>query len=235
VRRRFRVGLVLCSLGGLGSLAAPALGDQGSYEVLRYRWRLLGVRGALAGLFLPGRGEGSLATGEADDGRLRSELVITSPGGRENEFWRYGAELDPSSGGTLRAWSSYLFRGEHRSREAELVDQGVVDIASGIYLIRQTPPVAPRRMRIWSDGRLYSVVVVPLESEQRQIGRRRVAVRHYSIRGAEASGERFWKGRLDLWLADDEASTPVEIRVERGWAAVKLELDELPGMPGAGP
>jgi hypothetical protein len=215
-------------------MAAPALGDQGSYEVLRYRWRLLGVRGALAGLFLPGQGEGSLATGAADDGRLRSELVITSPGGREDEFWRYGAELDPASGGTLRAWSSYLFRGEHRSREAELADQGVVDIASGIYLIRQTPPSASRPMRIWSDGKLYPVVVVPLESERRQIGRRHIAVRHYSIRGLEVPGERLWKGRLDLWLADDATSTPVEIRVERGWAAVKLELAELPGTPRAG-
>jgi len=225
VKAPYRSSLALCVLCACASAASA---DQGSYEVLRYRWRLLGLRGALAGLFLPGQGEGSLLTGAADDGRLRSELVITARGGREDEFWRYGAELDPASGGTLRAWSSYLFRGEHKSREAVLAEQGVVDIASGIYLIRQDPPTAPRPMRIWSDGRLYSVVVVPLGTEERKIGGRTVRAGHYSIRGPGRPGERQWKGRLDLWLADDEASTPVEIRVERGWAAVKLELTELP-------
>jgi hypothetical protein len=35
-----------------------------------------------------------------------------------------------------------------------------------------------------------------------------------------------WKGSLDLWLTQDEAATPVEILVERGWAAVRLKLVE---------
>lgn len=222
--RRRRALLGALALAALILGGAPARADQASYEVLRYRWRLLGLQGALAGFFLPNRGEGSLVTGVAEGGALRSELVITSPGGREEEFWRYGAELDPASGGTLRAWSAYFFRGERKAREAELADQGVVDVASGIYLIRQSPPRAQQRMRIWSDGKLYPVVVLPLEHDRRQLRGKSVRVRHYSIRGVEVPGERFWKGRLDLWLADDEASTPVEMRVERGWAGVKLEL-----------
>jgi hypothetical protein len=37
-------------------------------------------------------------------------------------------------------------------------------------------------------------------------------------------GERFWKGGLELWLAQDPARTPVAIQVERGFANVRLEL-----------
>jgi hypothetical protein len=223
-----RLGIALCALGCLLAPSA-AWGDQATYEVLRYRWRLLGVRGALAGLFFPAHGEGTLATGSMESSRLRSELLITSPGGGDSEFWRYGAELDAGSGVTLRAWSAYLFRGEAKSREAVLADQdGVVDVASAIHLLRRAPPQAPTSMRIWSDGRLYPVVVVPAGTASRRVGGRSLQARHYAVRGVEVPGERFWKGRLDLWLARDEAATPVEIRVERGWVAVKLELAELP-------
>jgi len=47
---------------------------------------------------------------------------------------------------------------------------------------------------------------------------------HYRVRGQRISGERFWKGGMDLWLAQDEARTPVRIQVERGFANVRLDL-----------
>ena len=211
-------------------LLAPtaAVGDQESFEILRYRWRLKGVRGAIAGMFLPRQGEGSLTTAEAPDGSLTSELLITAKAGAAGEFWRYGSELAPGGRRTRRAWSSYLYRGERKSKETRLDGEDIVDVASGIYLIRQDPPTEPRRMRIWSDGKLYPVIVLPLGVETRQAAGGPRRVRHYSIRGVKAAGERYWKGSMDLWLADDEAATPVEILVERSWAGVRLELDAGP-------
>jgi hypothetical protein len=44
------------------------------------------------------------------------------------------------------------------------------------------------------------------------------------VRGQRIAGERFWKGGMDLWLAQDEARTPVRIQVERGFANVRLDL-----------
>jgi hypothetical protein len=205
-------------------LASPLAAHEASQEVLRYRWHLKGVRGALAGLFLPNHGEGSLVTSREAGGNLTSELLITAQARSRDEFWRYGAELDPEAGRTLRAWSSYLFRGERKSKETELRQDDVVDVASGIYLLRQDPPAARRRMRIWSDGKVYPVVVVPGGRTTRRLNGRSVPGRHYSIVGLEEPGERRWNGRMELWLAEDEAATPVEILIERSWAGVKLEL-----------
>jgi hypothetical protein len=102
-------------------------------------------------------------------------------------------------------------------------------VASGIYSIRQDPPDKPRRMEIWSDGKIYPVVVIPLGTEHRKMkGGKKIAVRHYSIRGVEVPGRRKWKGKLDLWLAKDEAATPVEILISRNLADVHLELQSPP-------
>ena len=206
-------------------LASPLPAHEESQEVLRYRWRLKGVRGAVAGLFLPNRGEGSLVTSQQAGGKLTSELLITAHARAGDDFWRYGAELDPEAGRTLRAWSSYVFRGERKSKETELRQDDVVDIASGIYLLRQDPPTQRRRMRIWSDGKVYPVVVIPGARGTRRIHGRNIPVRHYSIVGVDEPGERPWRGRMELWLAEDAAATPVEILIERSWAGVRLELE----------
>lgn len=212
--------LLVCSL----LVAAPAVARDD--EILRYQWRLLGFTGALAGLFLPNDGAATLTTGPVTDGKVQSELLLTAPSSRDGEFWRYGAELDPQDGRTLRAWSHYLFRGEKKSKEKILGEPGTIDIASGIYLLRRDPPSGRKAMRIWSDGKEYPVEVVPHAVEMRKIGGRKVAVRRYSIVGVEKPGERLWKGSLDLWLAQDAQATPVEILVERGWASVRLRIEE---------
>ena len=204
-------------------LAAPSRAHEP--EILRYQWRLLGFAGALAGLFLPNEGSATLSTGVGADSMVESELLLNAPSSRDGEFWRYGAKLDPRDGRTLRAWSTYLFRGEMKSKAKELGQPGTIDIASGIYLIRRNPPNGRRPMRIWSDGKEYPVEVVPRSLEQRKLAGRRVPVRRYSIVGVERPGERLWKGSLDLWLTEDEQATPVEILVERGWAAVRLRLE----------
>jgi hypothetical protein len=216
--------LILLSLG-----VSPARAREQRDEEFRYRWQLKNLVGVVAGLFLPNQGEGSLTIATQQNGNLKTELYITSPKSREGEYWRYGSEIDPDTLRAVKAWTSYTFRGETKSRSEQIEKQGVLDIASGIYSIRRDPPARPRRMEIWSDGKVYPVVVVPLGEEMRRLPAGQVRARHYSIRGVAVRGQRRWKGKLDLWLAADEAATPVEIRLSRNLADVHLVLLEPVG------
>ncbi len=196
-------------------------------EEFHYRWELGNLLGNVAGMFFPHRGEGALTFKAEDSGNLRSELVITSPG-HAGEYWRYGAVIDPRRLKPIRAWSSYLWRGKSKSKSEELGPQGVMDVVSGIYSIRQDPPWKPRRMEIWSDGRIYPVVVTPLGIENRRLPQGTVRARHFSIRGVDEPGARRWKGKLDLWLTPDEWATPVEILISRNLADVRLQIQPPP-------
>jgi hypothetical protein len=193
-------------------------------EVLEYRWRLEGLLAGIAGLFLPRQGHATLAQTPLPGGNQVSELHLIADGTEDGEHFRYGAELDPASGVTVRAWSSYRWRGETKQRESEVGQVGVVDIASAIQALRRDPPEQTRVLEIWSDGRIYPVMVLPGESRRRVLDGRPVEIRLYSIRGLSRPDRRTWKGRVDLWLADDPASTPVEIRVQRTFASVVLSL-----------
>ncbi|HEV2844505.1 MAG TPA: DUF3108 domain-containing protein [Thermoanaerobaculia bacterium] len=198
-------------------------------EEFQYRWQLRNFMGNLAGLFLPNQGEGLLTFKSDKNGRLRSELTITSSSSRNGEYFRYGSEVDTRTLQPIRAWSAYSWRGETKSKSSEIDQNGVLDIASGIYSIRQDPPTKARRMEIWSDGKVYPVVVMPLGTQARKLrDGKKIDVRHYSIRGIDVPGRRKWKGKLDLWLARDAAATPVEIVISRNLADVHMELKSLP-------
>ena len=212
-------------------LLFPALGGSVESpprnEEFRYRWQLRNFMGAVAGLFLPRQGEGSL-TFQRTNGHLKSELTITSPQSKQAGYFRYGSEIDVNTLQPIRAWSSYSWRGESKSKNEPVKEDGVLDVAAGIYAIRSDPPDKPRRMQIWSDGKIYPVVVVPLGTEMRQLPHGKVQARHYSIRGVDIRGQRKWKGKLDLWLATDAAATPVEIVISRNMADVRMELLSQP-------
>lgn len=204
-------------------LAAPA-GAQELEEELVYTWRLDGFLGAVVGLFLPNHGEGLLTLERLGEGRRRGELLVTSRAEDTEDFFRYGAEWEVPSGRTLRAWSEQRWRGEEKSKEAEITDEDVIDVATAIFLLRRHPPEATQRLEIWSDGKLYPVRVEPRESEWRIFEGETVRVRHLAVRAEQIPGRRVWKGELDLWLAGDPAATPVEILVARKAARVRLQL-----------
>lgn len=193
-------------------------------EEFHYRWHLGKLLGAVAGLFFPSHGDGVLSFEPSGTGTLRSELLITSEKSREGEYWRYGSKIDLATGHTLEAWSSYLWRGKEKAKQAKIDGEDVVDVASAIYQLRRDPPERPRSLEIWSDGKTYPVVVIPMGEETRTVDGRRVETRHYSVRGVQQPGQRRWKGEIELWLARDEAATPVEIFIERSMAGVRLEL-----------
>jgi len=218
-------------LGALALLAVgPTASGQGKAqgEEFHYQWQLRNFLGTIAGLFLPNHGEGALTFKPVGNGHLQSELTITSSAARQGEYFRYGSEIDTRTLQPIRAWSSYSWRGETKSKSSPIEQSGVLDIASGIYSIRQNPPEKPRRMEIWSDGKIYPVIVIPLGAESRRLqDGRKVDLRHFSIRGIDMPDRDKWKGKLDLWLARDEAATPVEILLSRNLADVHLELKPL--------
>jgi hypothetical protein len=216
------LALLVPSLG-----AAPSEGPATLDEQFQYRWQLKNFLGTLAGLFLPNQGDGSL-TFRTTNGHLRSELMLTSNASREGEYFRYGSEIDKSTLQPIRAWSSYSWRGESKAKSEEIEKRGVFDVAAGIFAIRRDPPEKSRRMEIWSDGKIYPVVVIPRGEETRRFSAGTLKTRHYSIRGVEVPGRHKWKGKLDLWLSTDPAATPVEILISRNLADVRMELKTLP-------
>ncbi len=222
-RRTLSFALLLLLLAGTSAIWGQR--NAGDEEFV-YHWQLRNFVGAIAALFLPNQGEGSLVFKTLKNGHLMSELTITSSASKAGEYFRYGSEMDIKSMQPIRAWSSYSWRGETKSKSGEIEEKGVMDIASGIYSIRQSPPLKPRRMQIWSDGRIYPVLVMPLEVQTRKSrdGKASTVVRHYTIRGIDLPDQRRWKGKLDLWLAQDETATPVEILVSRNLADVRMEL-----------
>lgn len=222
-RKRLTAAFFLAVLPLAQAVAAQAAPN----EEFRYRWQLRNFMGAVAGLFLPREGEGSL-TFKRTNGHLKSELTITSRESRTDGYFRYGSEIDARTLQPIRAWSAYSWRGEAKSKTEEVDKQGVLDVAAGIYAIRNDPPVKPRRMEIWSDGKIYPVVVLPRGVENRKLPSGVVKARHFSIRGLNVPGERRWKGKLDLWLTTDAAATPVEILISRNMADVRMELLSKP-------
>ncbi|HZF07486.1 MAG TPA: DUF3108 domain-containing protein [Thermoanaerobaculia bacterium] len=214
----------------VGALALPAVGRAAppGDEAFHYRWSLRNFVGFIAGLFLPRQGDGELTSKLQPNGHLTSELTITS-GGHEGEYWRYGAEIDPEHLHPIRAWSSYAWRGKTKSKNSEINQPGVMDITSGILSIRRDPPTKSRRLEIWSDGDVYDVLVIPRGNERRTLADgTAVQNRHYAIRGVDLPGKDEWKGKIDLWLALDDAATPVVIQISRAMADVRLDMKSLP-------
>jgi hypothetical protein len=227
--RRGRPGWAAFGLSALLFLPAVAQAD----ETLTYTWRVEGFFGAVAGMFFPSRGDASLVETTLAGGNVQSSLLITSREDKDESFFRYEAEIDPASGSTVAARSSQLWRGKSKNKSSPNVDAGAVDVASAIHLLRRTLPTRRLELEIWSDGRLYPVEVVPLGVASRQVGGGKVETRHYSIRPYSIRplvrpDRRVWKGELDLWFAQDEVATPVEMLVARPPAKLRLELVQQP-------
>ena len=233
---RFARAAALISLTALAAMAWSTPAAATGTETFRYQWQLDGFFGAIASLFFPSGGEGLLSIETKPEGILRGELLVTSNQSAKGDYFRYGAEWEAASGRTLRAWSDQVWRGEEKSKNSEVEDGGVIDIVSGIHLLRHDPPSLPRRMEIWSDGHLYPVLVLPRGTETRRLDGHGVSVKHLEIRGYQVPDRRLWKGELHLYIADDPEHTPVEIQVARRGVRVRLTfVDHGAGAASAAP
>ncbi len=219
--------MLLCSLALTGAAGAePTLRATAGDEMLIYRWKLEGIKGLILRLVAPGRGEGSLTTVLNESGHFETELHMSAENRRLGDFWRYGSSVDPVAQRSLRAWTAQKIGDKERSRKADLEEGDVIDLASGILLVRRDPPTLRRRMRVWSSGRLYPVVIEPRGERRTEFRGRQATVRIYSISGYPVPGEREWNGGLELHLADDASATPVEMFVINKGVRARLRLDE---------
>lgn len=221
-------GLALAfGLGLVGTvLAEPTLRAAAGDEMLVYRWKVEGVKGLLLRLVAPGKGEGSLTTVLNGQGHFETELHMSARRRRKGDFWRYGSSVDMETKRSLKAWTAQKIGDKEKSAEADLEDEDVIDLASGILLVRRDPPTLRRRMRIWSNGKLYPVVIEPRGEGRARFRGHLVKVRRYAISGYRVPGEREWKGGLELHLADDPSATPVEMYVLNKGVRARLRLDE---------
>jgi hypothetical protein len=197
-------------------------------ETLQYRWKVEGFFGALAGLFFPSHGDASLIQSTLASGNLQSSLLITSDEVKDASYFSYAAEIEPATGRTVTARSSQLWQGKKKDKSSPLLEAGTVDVASAIHLLRQTLPTTSQEMEIWSDGKLYPVLVQPVGPETLKVGAQPVETLHYKIRSLVRPERRVWKGELDLWFARDPQSTPVQMLVARSPARLRLTLVQKP-------
>ena len=103
----------------------------------------------------------------------------------------------------------------------------VLDVLSGLHLLRHSPPAERRRQLIWSDGKTYPVEVVPGGLEQIDVDGRPMVLRRYTVTGLRERGARFWAAQGDIWLSDDARAVPVEILYRRRpFGALRLTLVE---------
>jgi hypothetical protein len=214
----------VCSVALAVLLALLGRPASAAVEKLEYGWKLKGFGGAIIGLFFPDSGEAQLRTETGPGAASTTVLELTSTH-REGEYYRYGSEIG-SSGRPVRVWSSYQFRGKSKMRERDVGEEEVLDFASAIHALRRERPAGVIHIRLWSDGREYPLTVAPAEEERIDCGGRSWTARRYVIEGRRVEGEKYWRGRFELWLADDQAATPVRIVGEKGLLTVRLDLAE---------
>lgn len=217
-------------VGGPGPVAAAQPGPPpGRPEVLVYEWRIEGLQGFLARLLglLPTVGEGRLTTARNGDGRLECEFRATSEKAAADEHWTYRTVVDPRSWQTQRIRESRYWRGKDKVETFELADQGVIDVLSGLHALRWSELDGAERRQIWSDEKVYSVMVVPGEDEVRELGGREVQVRHLAVLPISEPGGRVWKGRGEVWLTDDARAIPVEMLYHHRLGNLRLVLNSL--------
>lgn len=216
--------MLVCAslLGGGGSSLLAA--DAPPSEVLVYRWQLKGFIGRLARIFIPGKGEGTIINQPEGEHRLHSEFRITSAGAEKEEFWSYGSLIDRVRLRPLKSWNESHYRDRDRRRETEFDELGVIDIPTGIHLLRKAPPSTPTRLLLWTDGRIYPALFQSHGEEWHRFENRKVLVQASSVVGLNEPGQRHWEGRLDLWTTADERAIPIEIIFRRDGAKVALTL-----------
>jgi len=198
-------------------VALTPIAAEETEQALHYDWTLSGVVGFLARAFLPGHGEGVLRNRLDDEGHLMTELVVTSRSAAD-DYWRYGSESDTKADRLLRAWTSYSFRGKQKSKEKQPAELGVVEASSLIYRISEDPPTTDRVIRIWWDGDIHPVRIVPLGVDALSTEDGPVDALLFEVRGERHDGKKL-PGRVRLWLslADNE---PLDFTVSRAFVKV---------------
>lgn len=207
---------------------AARIAEASGGEVVTLKWKLAGVLGTLAGLFIPSSGDGLLTFVPAADDRIEIQLLLTAPK-RDGEYFLYGATIDEATRSTAEVWSSYVYRDSHKDREQTVEAGNVIDFASAIYHLRWHAPTEPTRMTIWAGGKTYPVEIEPLGVDRRKVQGEKIDVRGYLVHGVKQDGREAFDDRFWLYFAADASSTPVEIVGKRSLVRVRMQMEPHSG------
>ncbi len=219
--------LVLLALAGSAAATAaePAARTPRSQD-LHYRWRLEGVSGVLSRLLglLPTTGDAVMALRVVPDDRLEVAFTASSEKADAGDYWKYETVVDLGAWQSLSVRETLHYRKKNKSESFELAEFGVLDVLSGLQLMRFAPPAESERRTIWSGGKLYPVAITMVGFERLEYDGRAVTVRHLKIHGLKEPQQRYWKSRAELWLTDDEAALPVELLFHQALGRLRLSL-----------
>lgn len=216
----------------VGTLSAPARAEErpiaAAPEEFDFRWQLEGLSSWFARLFrlLPTSGDGRMTLAPDLEGRLAVTFVATSEKAGSNEYWKYETQVDLETLRTLHVRDSLRFGRKDRVKEYDLRELDVLDVLSGLQVMRYSAPTRPQSRSIWSSGKTYPVRVLLGPTESRTVFGQPTPVRKLSIRGERVPGQRYWSAYADIWLTDDPRALPVEIFYKQSLGRLRLLLVE---------
>lgn len=206
-------------------LALPA--SELAAEEIPCDWRLEGLQGLLARVlpFVPASGEALLSVVPAAETHVDLQFRATSASAPDGEHWTYGARFDPRERRTLRVVESSRFRGRDKRREHDLRDQRVVDLLSGLHLIRLDLPERREDGMLWANRRFYPVSLEPSGIESRKIQGVRRNLLRFVVSGRRLAEHRFWEESAEVWLTEEAPNLPVEMLFRQRFGRVRLICD----------
>ncbi|MBI2215235.1 MAG: DUF3108 domain-containing protein [Acidobacteria bacterium] len=223
-------------------------------EVVTYDWELNGFLSWFAGLRFPTHGTGTLATVVRSNSSIATELrIISHKGG--SDLYQYQSEIDPGSLVTLVSLDGYKFEGRHRSstttfdygsktmrrekldskrgpststKSSALPSGEIRDVLSVIYYLRKSATTlqTPLETKVYSAGKLYSVVLTPGAVSTIDLGGTHVSAKQYTI-SATAAEKQKWPGDVSFWLTRDAQATPARILIRQKGASLDLRAKAL--------
>lgn len=230
--------------------------DAGNIEEFRYSWRLRGGIRFIAGLVFPTSGVGNLRTTFPTAGAgnaIHSELLITSPTGRQGGFYAYESSIDRRDGKTLETYHGYEWgtkarhertvfdyvkrlarirketpeEQENRVKQLPGTNAEFRDVLTAIYFLRQnaTSLQKPVQTTVFSDGKEYPVIFRPAAAKSFVIDGRNTPALGFEI--VDAPGGKKWPGGVKVWLTSDARRIPVRIEIEQSIASLQLDLKKI--------
>jgi hypothetical protein len=222
----------------------------GNVEEFHYSWRLRGGVRFIAGLMFPTTGVGNLRNTYGD--KVRSELLITAPNGKQGGYYEYQSDID-GSGKTLMTSHGYAWgkksrtertifdyvKGlarmrkqtpeevENRVKKLPAGEEQFRDILTAIHYLRQHADTLnqPITTTVYSDGKEYPVIFKPGTRRTFVVEGKTTAARGFEI--VDAPGGKKWPGGVTVWLSGDEQHIPIRIEIKQSLASLQLDLQKV--------
>lgn len=217
-------------------------------EEFHYTWRLRGGMSWIAGLVFPTSGVGELKTSYPPNANINSELLITTTG--KSGFYVYETQMD-DAGNTHMTYHGYSWGKKWRKertmfdyvrriahihketpekpsdKDVAMPPETLRDILTAIHYIRQNADKirGTTTTSIYSDGKLYPVLLRPIARRVFTIGATRVSALGFEI--VDAPGGRKWPGGVNVWISEDARRIPFEIDIKESMASLQLELKSI--------